>query len=66
MIDPAANEEALRYLAAELERAHLIAAQLAGNLALANRQISELQGKLALSQGGEEVDDPGSSTPESP
>lgn len=54
-VSPIANEAALRYLAAELQNAQLQAAQVVGNLALANSIISELKKKIEELEGEEDA-----------
>lgn len=46
-VDAAANEASLRYLASELQRVHLLAAQHVGNIALLSRMNAEKDAEIA-------------------
>jgi hypothetical protein len=43
MIDPVANEAAMRHLTGEIHRLEMLLAQAIGNLALANARLAELE-----------------------
>lgn len=46
-MEPEALEAVAHYLSGELERAHLIAAQLQGNLVLAQKQLAQAREEIA-------------------
>jgi hypothetical protein len=43
MIDPVANEAAIRYLVEEVKRLQIMLSQTVGNLALANSRVEQLE-----------------------